>query len=87
MHKTENGSSKPRKKIRSFVLINKKKRTCNQEDFIIQADHGVKMKESEKLDKYLDLAMKKKMWNMKSDGDTNSNWHVGNNSRKSWKND
>ena len=33
-------------------------------DFALAADHGVKMKESEKIDKYLDFARElKKMWN------------------------
>ena len=35
-------------------------------DFAPLADHGVKLKESEKKDKYLDLARElKKQWNMK----------------------
>ncbi len=36
-------------------------------DFAIPADHRVKLKESEKRDKYLDLAweLKKTLWNMK----------------------
>ena len=35
-------------------------------DFLIAADHRVKLKESEKRDKYLDLARDlKKQWNMK----------------------
>ena len=35
-------------------------------DFAVQADHRVKLKESEKKDKYLDLARKlKTLWNMK----------------------
>ena len=41
----------------------KKKRTV---DFAVQADYREKLKESEKMDKYLDLARKlKKLWNMK----------------------
>ena len=51
-----------------LVLINKKKkkekRTCQLVDF--PANHRVKMKENEKMDKYLDLARElKKLWNMK----------------------
>ena len=43
-----------------------KKRTCRNEDFAVTAEHRVKMKESEKNDKYLDLARGlKKLWNMK----------------------
>ena len=35
-------------------------------DFAVPADHRVKLKESEKKDKYLDLARElKKLWNMK----------------------
>ena len=35
-------------------------------DFAVPADHGAKLKESEKKDKYGDLAGKlKKLWNMK----------------------
>ena len=36
---------------------NKKKRTCKIVDFAVPADHRIKLKESEKKDKYLDLAM------------------------------
>ena len=43
-----------------------KKRTCRIVDFAIPADHWVKLKESEKRDKYLDLARElKKLWNLK----------------------
>ena len=35
-------------------------------DFIVPADHKVKLKESKKKDKYLDLGRElKKLWNMK----------------------
>ena len=35
-------------------------------DFAVLADHGIKLKESEKKDKYLDFARElKKLWNMK----------------------
>ena len=45
---------------------NNKKRTCRIVDFAIPADHEVKLKESEKRVKYLDLARElKKLWNMK----------------------
>ena len=39
-----------------LVLINMENRTCHPEDFVVQADHRVIMKESEKINKYLDLA-------------------------------
>ena len=39
---------------------------CRIVDFAVPADHRVKLKESEKRDKYLDLARElKKLWNMK----------------------
>ena len=42
-----------------LVIVNKKKRkkrTCWIVDFTVQADHRMKLKESEKRDKYLDVA-------------------------------
>ena len=44
----------------------RQKRTCKIVDFAVPADHKIKLKESEKKDKYLDLAREsKKIWNMK----------------------
>ena len=57
-----------------LVIVNKKKkkkkrkekRICRIVDFVIPADHSVKLKESEKREKYLDHARKlKRLWNMK----------------------
>ena len=53
-----------------LIIIKKKKRKekriCKIVDFAVPADHGIKLKESEKKDKYLDLARElKKLWNMK----------------------
>ena len=49
-----------------LVIINKRKRTCQFVDFAVLADHGVKLEESEKKDKYLDHAWEvKKVWNKK----------------------
>ena len=39
-----------------IVLIIKKKRTCHLVDFAVPLDHRMKIKESENIDKYLDLA-------------------------------
>ena len=40
-------------------------RTCKIVDFAVQADHKIKLKESEKKGKYFDLARElKKLWNM-----------------------
>ena len=44
----------------------KKKRICKIIDFAVPADHRIKLKQCEKMDKYLDLARElKKLWNMK----------------------
>ena len=49
-----------------LVIVNKKKRTCRIVDFAIPVHHWVKLKESVKRDKYLDLAREQeKLWNMK----------------------
>ena len=46
--------------------MTKKKRICKIVDFAFSADHRIKLKEFEKIDKYLDLArVLKKLWNMK----------------------
>ena len=51
-------NSKKRKK--------EKKRACRIVDFAVPADHRVKLKESKKKDKYMDLARElKKLWNKK----------------------
>ena len=53
----------------------KKKRTCWIADFVVLADHRVKLKESKKKDKYLDLARElKKTVEHESDDYTNCNW-------------
>ena len=47
-----------------LIIINKRKRICKIVDFAVLADYRIK--ESEKKDKYLDLARElKKLWNMK----------------------
>ena len=50
-----------------LIIINKKKKKiCKIVDFAVPAGHGIKLKECEKRDKYLDLARElKKLWNMK----------------------
>ena len=45
-----------------FIFDKKKKeKTCRIVDFVVSADHRVKLKESEKKNMYLEL---KKLWNM-----------------------
>ena len=62
-----NGSPNLGQKNRPYSNPHTKKRTCKIEDFAVPADHRIKLKESEKKDKYLDLVkeLKKKLWNMK----------------------
>ena len=48
-----------------LVIVNKRKRTYQVGNFAIPADHRVKLKESKKKDKYIDLSRElKKLWNM-----------------------
>ena len=48
-----------------LIVINKKKRTCKIGNFAVPANHIIKLKKSEKKDKYLDLARGlNKLWNM-----------------------
>ena len=53
-----------------LIIINKKKkkRICEIVDFAVPADHRIKLKESEKKDKYLDLARELKK-TMENEGD------------------
>ena len=49
-----------------LIIINKRKRICKIVDSAVPADHRINLKESEKKDKYFDLARElKKLWNMK----------------------
>ena len=49
-----------------LLIINKRKGICKIVDFAVPADHRINLKESEKKDKYVDLARElKKLWNMK----------------------
>ena len=55
----------------ALVIVNKKQRTCWIVDFAVPADLRVKLKESEKWDKYLDFARELKTREHESD---NYNW-------------
>ena len=60
-----------------LIIVNKREResTCRIVDFAVPADHRVKLKDSEKKDKYLDLAWElKKTMEHESDVYTNCNW-------------
>ena len=49
-----------------LIIKNKGKKTNRYVDLLVPADHRVKLKESEKKDKYLDLAKElRKLWNVK----------------------
>ena len=39
-----------------LIIINKRKRICKTVDFAVPVDHRINLKESEKKDKYIDLA-------------------------------
>ena len=58
-----------------LIIINKKKTTSRIVDFAVSADQRVMLKESEKKDKYLDLAREsKKTVEHECNGFTNCNW-------------
>ena len=62
-------------RIPDQIIINKKKRTCKIVDFAVLVDHRIKLKECEKNDKYLDLAMElKKTMEHEGDNYTHCNW-------------
>ena len=49
-----------------IITHKKEKRTCKIVDFTVPTDQRIKLKQSEKKDKYLSLAKElKKLWNMK----------------------
>ena len=49
-----------------LIIIIKRKRICKIVDFVVPADHRIKLKKCEKKNKYLKLARElKKLWNMK----------------------
>ena len=57
-----------------MLEIEERKRICRTVDFDVPADHGVKLKESEKRDKYMDFVRElKKTTEHESDCDTNCN--------------
>ena len=64
--KHTNGSPNTGQKIRPHNNQQKKKKICKIVDFAVPADHRLNLKESEKKDKYLDLARElKKLWHMR----------------------
>ena len=75
-----------------LIIINKKKkkkkkrkRICRIVDFAVLADHRVKLRESEKNDKYLDFARElKKNVEHESDGYTNYNYCSWYRDGKTW---
>ena len=68
-----NGSPNLSQTTRSYNNQQKNKRTYKIVDFAVMADHGVKLKESEKRDKYLALAREQKKKH-ESEDNTNCNW-------------
>ena len=63
--------TKKKKKKKKKKRRKKLKRTCRIVDFAVPADHSVKLKESEKRDKCLDL---EKTVEYENGGDTNCDW-------------
>ena len=58
-----------------LIIINKRKRICKIVDFAVPADHRINLKESEKKDKYPDLARElKKTVEHESNDCANCDW-------------
>ena len=65
------------------VIVKKKKRTCRIVDFAFPVDQRVKIKESKKSEKYVDLAKElKRTMEHEGDGDINSNPCTWNNTQR-----
>ena len=63
----------------NLIKINEKKTTCKIVDFVVPADHRIKLKYCEKKDKYLDLVRELKKTVEHAGGNyTNCNWCVWN---------
>ena len=56
------------------MLINKEKRTSHLLDFASPADYRAKIKESKKLDQFMDLKRSDKVLEHEDDSDTNCSW-------------
>ena len=60
-----------------LIIINKRKKICKIVDLAVPADHRINLKESEKKDKYLDLARElKKTVEYESNDCANCDWCV-----------
>ena len=69
------GSLNLGQKTRPYNNQQQKKRTCKIVDFAVLADHRIKLKESEKKDKYLNFARElKKTMEHEGDNYTNRDW-------------
>ena len=71
-----------------LVIMNKEKITWDMVDISVPEDHSrVKIKESEKRDKYVDLAkeLEKKSMEYENDSDTNCKWCAWNGPKSLWK--
>ena len=67
----------------SLTPPQKKMRICRIVDFVVPADNWIKLKESEKRDKYQDFAWElRKYIEHEGDGDTNCNWCTRNNPQR-----
>ena len=59
-----------------LIIINKKKRTCKIVDFVVPADHRLKLKEIKKMDKYQTLLGNYKNHEHEGDDHTNHDWCI-----------
>ena len=68
-----------------FIIIDRKKRTCKIVDLVVSTDHRVKLKRSEKNDKYLDFTWEVKKMELENDGYVSYNCHPGYSHQRTYK--
>ena len=69
------------------ISVNTKKRTCFLTDLALSANHRIIIKESEQLNKYLNVVIVLKNMKSKGDSDTNHSWVPRNNPNEPKKRD
>ena len=71
----------PKKKKKKKKEKRKEKKICRLVDFAVLTDHRMKIKETEKINRYLELARELKSVEHEGDGDSNYSWCAWNGSQ------
>ena len=66
----------PTRRSDLIIISKKKKKTCKIVDFVIPADHRVKLKKSERKNEYLDLASELKKKTVENESDVYTNYNI-----------